>query len=123
MDKMIFKRMIAKYGVDYTYQTRETHQNDMGEDISAYSEPISASEPILTYNQTGTLSGGNQSENMRITDAGEIVAWTHALYSMHELPMGTLVKHRGQKYTVVAKEDYFDYADTSVYYLRGQTGL
>lgn len=123
MKKLKFAKMIAKFGVDFQYQNLTTTKNKMRETVKGFSDPISVHEPLLPYNQGDMPASSAQTTRMVITDSGTIETADMVWYSLKDVSIGARVLHHSKQYTVIAIEDYSDYSDVKVYYLKGQTNL
>lgn len=123
MKKYNFSRLIKKYGVDFQYALRIDTQDDYGEDIKGFGDKISVHEPIMPYNQGDMPANSQQTARQVLTDAGTVETSDHVWYSMLDVPNGARVYHKGKEYELIACDDYSDYSNVHIYYLKGQTNL
>ncbi|CAK1230383.1 unnamed protein product [Fructobacillus cardui] len=123
MKKKSFAKMIRKYAIDFQYAKREDKTNALGETVKGFGDKVSVHEVILPYNQGDMPVGANQTVRQSITDAGVVQTTDHVWYSLTSVPVGTRVYHNWNEYEVIAVDDYSDYSDVVIYYLKGQTNL
>ena len=115
--------MIKKYGVKFQYSLRIDTENDFGEEIKGYGDKVDVYEPIMPYNQGDMPANSQQTSRQVLTDAGTLETSDHVWYSLLEVPNGSRVYHNGKEYEVIACDDYSDYSNVHIYYLKGQTNL
>lgn len=116
--------MLHKFGIHFEYSTRTDIVNGAGESIKGYSKDrISVYEPLLPYNQGDLPASSGQTTRQVVSDLGVIETSDHVWYSLLDVPIGSRVYHNGNQYEVMAKDDYTDYSDVCIYYLKGQTDL
>lgn len=123
MKKKLFANLIKKNAIEFQYAERIDITNAMNETVKGFGEKVTVKEVLLPYNQGNTPVGGNQTDRQIISEAGVIETADHVWYSLIEVPVGTRIYHNGKEYEVVAIDDYSDYSDVIIYYLKGQTNL
>lgn len=123
MNKILFSKLIKRKAINFEYATRKDVTNAMNETTKGFSERIPVKEVLLPYNQGGMPVGSNQTTRQSISDAGLIETADHVWYSLISVPVGTRVYHNGNEYELIAIDDYSDYSDVYIYYLKGQTNL
>lgn len=123
MKKRDFSKMITKNGVDFQYSARIDTEDDFGEVHKGFGDKIDVHEPILPYNQGDMPASSQQNSRQVLTDAGTLETSDHVWYSLLVIKNGTRVYHNGNQYEVIACDDYSDYSNVHIYYLKGQTNL
>lgn len=123
MKKRNFSRVIKKFGVDFQYSLRIETRNELNEIEKGFGDRVDVHEPILPYNQGDMPSSSQQTTRQVLTDAGTLETTDHVWYSTLVVPNGSRVYHNGREYEVIACDDYSDYSNVHIYYLKGQTNL
>lgn len=113
-DKMLFETIIQSQGVSFIAYMQNGGSYVDGEWINGIAEPVELIGVILPL----TVGLKNAGEALSYIESGKYTTKERKLLTTAQIPEGTLVEYKGQKYTVQAFIDYTDYTDVHIYIMR-----
>ncbi|MFJ6210593.1 hypothetical protein [Lysinibacillus sp. NPDC092081] len=113
-EKMLFGDIIQSQGVSFIAHLQSEGGYIDGEWVDGIPKPEELIGVILPLT-AGTKSVG---EALSYMENGKYTTKERKLLTTTEIPEGTLVEYKEQKYTVQAFTDFTDYTDVHIYIMR-----
>lgn len=121
MDKIKMAAVIKSFGVTFTYQRKVADKREHGQTVpGGLSEPIEVTEPIMPFAQGNSPAASGHSSGGMMMVNGQLEQADLVWYSNEsDVPIGSQVLLHGEAYRVMNSDNWQDFSDVAIYYLKG----
>lgn len=124
MNKVQMASIIKSFGVTFTLERKVGNHREHGQTVANEpSEPVTLSEPIMPMAQGNSPAASGHSSAAMFMVNGQLEQADLVWYSnVTDVPIDSIVTLHDHRYKVVATDDWSDFSDVKIYYLKGLEG-